>query len=458
VAFWPLIVWNNYICFNNFSSSTDFHRLTRILGGFYFKNLKSVLIRENPWITILINENTMISPFKFLDAYQKEDAKRFFGRDRETAQLYNAVFASNLTLLYGASGTGKTSLVNCGLSNKFYETDWLPLFIRRNTDVNEALNKVLKQAYFNELKIKNLELKAANSNENVQNNVENALNSLENAQNTEGSFSELKTSENVDVSLQQFENGAIQEKISRLYRACYKPIFLIFDQFEELFILGTRDEAAAFYKTIKAILDSDIQAKIILIVREEWMAYLNDFERFIPYLFENRLRVEKPDDRNLFKIVGGTLKVENITIQEPALTIRAILDNIRDRREGVDLTNLQVYLDRVFREAAAKNQGKTVVFEPNVVKKVGEMKNVISQFLDEQLVGIEADLIKRGIAKPKGLPLEMLFALISDDGTKKQSDLATILDSLPKNAAIKEADIAFCINEFKRIRILRELE
>ena len=42
------------------------------------------------------------SPFKFLSAYQKEDQASFFGREKETAQLYNAVFASNLTLFYGA--------------------------------------------------------------------------------------------------------------------------------------------------------------------------------------------------------------------------------------------------------------------------------------------------------------------------------------------------------------------
>ena len=46
------------------------------------------------------------SPFKLLDAYEKSDTPRYFGRKREVAQLYNAVFASRLTLLYGASGTG----------------------------------------------------------------------------------------------------------------------------------------------------------------------------------------------------------------------------------------------------------------------------------------------------------------------------------------------------------------
>lgn len=86
------------------------------------------------------------SPFKFLSAYQKEDKNIFFGRQKESAQLYNAVFASKLTLLYGASGTGKTSLVQCGLGNLFFDTDWLPLFIRRGTDINQSVYKKLQES------------------------------------------------------------------------------------------------------------------------------------------------------------------------------------------------------------------------------------------------------------------------------------------------------------------------
>ena len=69
----------------------------------------------------------MSSPFVFLDPYERKDNYRYFGREKETAQLYNAVFAANLTLLYGGSGVGKSSLVNCGLANKFYDTDWLQI-------------------------------------------------------------------------------------------------------------------------------------------------------------------------------------------------------------------------------------------------------------------------------------------------------------------------------------------
>ena len=53
----------------------------------------------------------MKSPFKFLDAYTFEDRANFFGRGEETEELYRMVFKSSLLLIYGLSGTGKTSLV-----------------------------------------------------------------------------------------------------------------------------------------------------------------------------------------------------------------------------------------------------------------------------------------------------------------------------------------------------------
>jgi len=85
-------------------------------------------------------------PFKFLDAYTREDADIFFGREAEVDALYEMVFQTDLLLVYGASGTGKTSLIQCGLASKFQSHDWLALNIRRGSDLNEALEKALVQA------------------------------------------------------------------------------------------------------------------------------------------------------------------------------------------------------------------------------------------------------------------------------------------------------------------------
>ena len=351
------------------------------------------------------------SPFKFLDPYGKDDADFFFGREKETAQLFNAVHASNLTLLYGASGTGKTSLINCGLANKFYDTDWMPLFIRRDIDINRSLDLKLN----------------------------NALAATE----------------------EQPEKWSIEKKVDMLFLDYFKPIYLIFDQFEELFIFGTKPEQELFYQTLKKLLDTEgLHVKVIISIREEWIAYLNEFEKVIPYLFDNRLRVEKMSSDNLYRVVEGTLYHANIQVEPTEETIELILNNIHDKKEGIELTNLQVYLDRVYRKAltaSPSNSEQPVVFTPSVVNAVGAMSNVISDFLDEELSNIETRLSEeRNIKQPKGLPMEILFALVSDDGTKKPSLIEEIVENLPENRQMKVEDIAFCLEEFKRIRILRE--
>lgn len=84
------------------------------------------------------------SPFKFLDQYNKEDREIFFGREREIDELYRRLFESKILLVYGESGTGKSSLVSCGLMSKFRESDCLPIYIRRSDNILESISDSMK--------------------------------------------------------------------------------------------------------------------------------------------------------------------------------------------------------------------------------------------------------------------------------------------------------------------------
>lgn len=350
----------------------------------------------------------MRSPFKFLDSYQKEDASSFFGRERETAQLFNAVHASNLVLVYGASGTGKTSIINCGLANQFVTSDWLPLYVRRGTDLNASLARALGAAL------------------------------------PEGSAA-------ADVS--------VVDRVRELYLAHYRPIYLVFDQFEELFILGNRAEQVQFQESLKQVLTIGATCKVIIVIREEYIAYLSELEKVVPALFDNRLRVEKLNDSHLARIIVGTARAHGVTLVDPVATVTRILDNLRDRRTGVELANLQVYLDRLWRADVERQGGNTtqVMFDAALVEKVGKLANVISSFLDEQLTGIEAALGARGVARPQGIPLEVLFALVTEEGTKRNLDVAGLVDALPRNRSMDDAHVRFCLAEFERLRLVRSL-
>lgn len=95
------------------------------------------------------------TPFKFLDSYTRDDQDIFFGREKEIEELYYKIFESNLLIVYGSSGTGKTSLIQCGLASKFHDADWMPIIIRRSSNINESIKKTLQNIAITPLRKKN---------------------------------------------------------------------------------------------------------------------------------------------------------------------------------------------------------------------------------------------------------------------------------------------------------------
>ena len=81
----------------------------------------------------------------FLTAIHSEDRDIFFGRDQEITDLYRRVFESKILLVYGISGTGKSSLINCGLASRFDDSDWLPVNVRRGSNIIESVNEAFNK-------------------------------------------------------------------------------------------------------------------------------------------------------------------------------------------------------------------------------------------------------------------------------------------------------------------------
>ena len=182
------------------------------------------------WVLSFYNPSNMQSPFKFLDPFRQEDAREFFGREEETSQLYDFVNKNRLVMVYGTSGTGKTSLVQCGLSSRFDSTDWFPLFIRRGHDINDSLRDGL-----------------------------------------------LKNEVSISPSV------SIPKIVARLNSRYLRPVYLIFDQLEEVLLLGNEEEQKVFIATVKELLqDTDLDCHILFILREEFIARLYDFEKEVP--------------------------------------------------------------------------------------------------------------------------------------------------------------------------------
>jgi hypothetical protein len=336
----------------------------------------------------------MDSPFKFLDSYTLADRNIYFGRDQEITELYRRVFERKILLVYGMSGTGKSSLVNCGLASRFDESDWLPVNVRRGSSIIDSLNDAFdKQALIP-----------------------------------------------LDKTL------SISEKLQSIYLDHFKPVFLLFDQFEELFIFGKQEEKSDFIKVIKEISGSETRCRIIFIIREEFLAGMTEFESDLSDIFTNRFRVEKMKRTNAVRAVEGPCKVFGIET-EPGFS-EELLDKLCPSGNEIELTYLQIYLDRIFRIAVdEKKEGVPLVFSKELLTRSGSVSDLLGQFLDEQI---------RGMDNPD-TGMAILKSLVSVQGTKKQMVESEIHKTLLAfGTEIAEPDLIKYLNRFVDLRILRE--
>jgi WD40 repeat protein len=70
------------------------------------------------------------NPWPGLESFEEDAHAFFFGRDREIKLLRDHVLDSQVTVLYGRSGLGKTSLLQAGLFPSLRERHLLPIYVR----------------------------------------------------------------------------------------------------------------------------------------------------------------------------------------------------------------------------------------------------------------------------------------------------------------------------------------
>jgi hypothetical protein len=316
------------------------------------------------------------SPFKFLDPYGPNDSKVFFGRSAEIDELYALVFRTPLLLVYGLTGTGKTSLIDCGLRNRYDGTDWLPFFVRRKDNLNDALRDTLQNA------------------------------------------------------LPDDKSRNLTEAVSYLYRFYLRPVYLIFDQFEELFILGTKQEQEEFKQNLKSLLEANLTCKIILVMREEYIGWLYDFERDIPAIFDFRLRVETMKRKNIEEVIEKSCAVFNIALESPENNIDQIYDNVSEGKAVVQLPYLQVYLDTLYRQDIARTYPSgapaiteqpypPLTFTGKEIFECGHISGVLENFLREKVSELQESMAQKYPGLPADAVKTVLNSFVTSLGTKK---------------------------------------
>ena len=255
-----------------------------------------------------INEN---NPWVGLQEFTEEIQSFFHGREEETESLLNRVRRRVLTVLFGQSGLGKSSLLQAGLFPRLRAERFLPVYIRLNYKEAATLREQVNEFITSEVSraIERGELSAKPDGEPVVSPVPSAHESIW---------------------------SYLHRRVSGLRDPGGQPVVpvLVFDQFEEIFTHRRRgDIAGAGFRPflreladcvenrvpepIKERLEREPDARdefanlelarqeyrVILSLREDYVAYLDDLSEMMPCAMENRMRLPPLDGRQALKAV-----------------------------------------------------------------------------------------------------------------------------------------------------------
>ena len=225
-------------------------------------------------------------PWLGLASFTEETRAYFYGRDEEVAELARRVQRKLLTVLFGQSGLGKTSILRAGLVPRLRDVGYCPIYVRVDygRDAPEPAEQI-KQA---------ITRTARRAGEWTQAGVAAAGESL---------WEYLHHRD--DVLLDEAGKTLI-------------PL-LIFDQFEEIFTLAQSDDfgrarSAAFIADLADLVEnrppeaveSKLEAddalaerfdfarsdyRVLIALREDYLAPLEGLKAAMPSITQNRLRL-----------------------------------------------------------------------------------------------------------------------------------------------------------------------
>jgi WD40 repeat protein len=248
------------------------------------------------------------NPWPGLDPFDEADQKYFHGRAAESGELLRLVRREPLTVVFGRSGLGKTSLLKAGLFPLLRGEDCLPVYVRLDhADGAPALREQIFR-----------ELQTACDADRVQ------------AAKPEG-----------EEGLWSFFHRRDAEFWSERNRPV-TPV-IVFDQFEEIFTLGqeteeSRARSAAFLAelgdlvenrppdTVRESLEAEPTAarlfdfkratvKLVLSFREDFLAEMEGLKERMPSLMYNRFRLLAMSGTQAYEVIthpGGHLVDDDV--------------------------------------------------------------------------------------------------------------------------------------------------
>ena len=369
------------------------------------------------------SESTRRSPYQGLIPYDEKDAPFFFGREKDTRLIIASLFASPLTLLYGASGVGKSSVLRAGVAYHLRQRDDL-LVVVFSTWQGNPLS----------------ELKAA---------VAKAAMSVQ------------------PTGLSLAASASLDKYLAACSKQLGRRLMIILDQFEEYFLYQQQDEAFV-EEFSQAVLQTMSPTSFLISIREDALAKLDRFEGHIPILFDNYLRIEHLSLKDAREAIEEPIKKYNslnksdasqISI-EPTL-VDAVLNQLQSGQVALAEGGRGVVQHEVIAEAQIETPYLQMVMTRLWDEEIGAGSNHLRLETLQRLGGAERIVETH---------LDSTMSLLSPDDqsvaagifhylvTPSRTKIAYSVSDLAEQAKFDQKKVTRVVDRLSEVRILRPVD
>jgi WD40 repeat protein len=369
---------------------------------------------DNAEATYKINEQQ--NPFPGLRAFGIEESHLFFGREGQSEIILEYLAQNRFAAITGASGSGKSSLIYCGLVPILYGGFVLGAGSDWNIITTHPGNQPVK-------------------------NLAEALTLAERClKRSEPGNSEL--SDDLAYALLRRGSFGLVDSISQMGFKKGQNILLIIDQFEELFrfkdsrdnTLTTINETEAYIKLlVNAITQRKLPVYIVITMRSDFIGECSQFQELINLINESNFLVPQMTREDFKRAIAGPLAVSSTEIQP--LLVQQILNSIT---EGPDqLPILQHAMMRTMNFWKKYNEPH-IPIRLRDYEMAGKLKNALSMHANEAYDTLSDEgkrickrmfqtLTEKG-ADRKGIRHPATVKEIADIAVARTSDVIAVID------------------------------
>ncbi len=255
---------------------------------------------------------TTNTPYLGLAPYEEKDAPFFFGRDRER-EIISANFLTNrLTVLYGPSGVGKSSVLRAGV---------VP-YLRNLSRLRKFEHKQLALAAFGDDDPRPATAAAPDERE------EEYIAVYFKEWRDEDPLLGLLDAISMAAKGEPFNPDAprrLVQQLKELTAGTRTQLLIILDQFEDYFLFHAEESDGETFASEfpHAVINPNLPVNFLISIREDWLSRLDLFTGYIPRLFDNRIRIEHLDRKAAAEAITRPVEKYNRTRAEgqPEVTI-----------------------------------------------------------------------------------------------------------------------------------------